>query len=322
MRAPQTERGAPPAFLSSGDLLADRRHRYAMALTARGERDAAIDLLAQAIALAPGFASAWFALGELRAQAGDRDGAVVAFREARAADPEDRAGAALRLARLDAADGRGGMPPAYVRTLFDQYAPNFDAALVDGLGYRAPALLRTAIERVGRAQGRDARCSAALDLGCGTGLAGETFRPLVAHLTGVDLSPGMIVQASAKSIYDRLEVGDLVPFLAGEAERAQYYDRILAADVFPYFPDLAPIARAAARVLAVRGLLAFTTETHPGDGVVLGEKLRYAHGAAHVRAALDEAGLVALDLAEAATRTEAGAPAPGLVVVAARTDEP
>ena len=43
-----------------------------------------------------------------------------------------------------------------------------------------------------------------LDLGCGTGLAGEAFRPHVDWLEGVDLSPGMIAQARKKTIYDRL----------------------------------------------------------------------------------------------------------------------
>ena len=37
------------------------------------------------------------------------------------------------------------MPPAYVRTLFDQYAPQFDRALIDDLGYRGPSLLFKAV---------------------------------------------------------------------------------------------------------------------------------------------------------------------------------
>jgi len=50
-------------------------------------------------------------------------------------------------------------------------------------------------------------------------------------------------------------------------------------------------------VLAPRGLFAFTTETHEGAGIVLGEKLRYAHSAEHVREALEAAGLTVLTLA-------------------------
>ena len=48
---------------------------------------------------------------------------------ARDADREDRHGAALHLSRLGAADPATGALHAYVRTLFDQYAPRFDRAL-------------------------------------------------------------------------------------------------------------------------------------------------------------------------------------------------
>ena len=56
-------------------------------------------------------------------------------------------------------------------------------------------------------------------------------------------------------------------------------DLILAADAMVYVSDLAPVLAEAARVLAVGGLLAFTAETHGGEGVILGHGLRYAHGA-------------------------------------------
>ena len=69
-------------------------------------------------------------------------------------------------------------------------------------------------------------------------------------------------------------------------------------------------------MLAPGGLFAFTVETHAGDDVILGEKLRYAHGAAHVRAAVAGAGLTLVSLTEASSRSEAGVPVPGLVVVA------
>ena len=51
-------------FLSSGDLMADRRFDFARDLQLKGDLVAAADLLLQAIELAPGFASAWFTLGQ------------------------------------------------------------------------------------------------------------------------------------------------------------------------------------------------------------------------------------------------------------------
>jgi len=131
-------------FLSSGDMIADRRFDFARDLQMKGDLAAAADLLLQAIDLAPGFASAWFTLGEIREQLGERDAAIGAFRKAQDADPEDRHGASLRLMLLGA-DKLSAMPPAYVRALFDQYAPKFEAALVDDLGYRGPSLLFKAV---------------------------------------------------------------------------------------------------------------------------------------------------------------------------------
>src|ERR1700692_2779432 len=127
-------------FLSSGDMIVDRRIDFARDLQLKGDLAAAADLLLQATELAPGFASAWFTLGEIREQLGERDAAVAAFRKAQMADPDDRHGASLRLMLLGA-EPLSAMPPAYVRALFDQYAPKFEAALVDDLGYRGPSLL-------------------------------------------------------------------------------------------------------------------------------------------------------------------------------------
>ncbi len=124
------------------------------------------------------------------------------------------------------------------------------------------------------------------------GLARRHSGRLSTALAGVDLSPNMVELARGKKIYDRLAVGDIMTFLADETTNT--HDLVLAADVFAYFADLAPVISASASALAPSGLLAFTVETHAGDGIILSDKLRYAHGAAHVRAACDVAGLRAV----------------------------
>jgi predicted TPR repeat methyltransferase len=303
-------------FQSSGDLLADRRYGFAIDLAARGDREAAIDLLQQAVEQAPNFASAWFALGDLRETSGDRPAACEAFRRAQAADPHDRQGAGLRLARLDARVP-DAMPLVYVRALFDQYAPRFDAAL-DALSYRAPALLLAAITRCCAEHGRRLPFGTVLDLGCGTGLAGAAIRSICDWLVGVDLSPAMIAKARQKGLYDRLEIADIAAFMAAEQDAASRYHLILAADVLPYVGDLASIMTQAASLLCAGGSFSFTVETHAGEGVVLGEKLRYAHSEADVREAVEAAGLVLHALEHASTRDEGGAPVPSLVVIAGR----
>jgi predicted TPR repeat methyltransferase len=307
-----------PIFASSGNLVADRRYAFGRELASRGDLAAAADLFTQAAEAEPAFAAAWFALGETAAKLGDREGAVAAFERALALDPQDRSGAALHLARLGAADPAQAMSRAYVETLFDQYAPRFDGAL-EALAYRGPQLILDAVMRARPA----ANFAAALDLGCGTGLAGVAFRPRVAHLTGVDLSPGMIARARARSLYDRLEIAELAAFLRDERTARRHYDLVIAADVFAYLYDLAPVVRAVADVLGEGGIVAFTVETEEDDrdSVALGEKLRYRHGAGHVRAAVEAAGLDVVELAPASTRNEAGGAVPGLVVVATRSGD-
>src|SRR5674536_390962 len=86
-------------FMSSGDMLADRRFDFARDLQLSGDLVAAEDLFVQTTDLAPGFATAWFTLGEVREQLGDSQGAIVAFRTAEMTDPGDRNGAGLRLMR-------------------------------------------------------------------------------------------------------------------------------------------------------------------------------------------------------------------------------
>src|SRR3977135_2420812 len=111
-------------FLSSGDLMADRRFEFARDLQLKGDLPAAADLLLQAIELAPNFTSAWFTLGQIRDELGESDAATAAFRQATAAAPDARHGASLRLMRLGA-EPLAGMPQGYVQALFDQYAPRF-----------------------------------------------------------------------------------------------------------------------------------------------------------------------------------------------------
>jgi predicted TPR repeat methyltransferase len=303
-------------FLSSGDLVADRRFDFARDLQLKGDLVAAADLLSQAIELAPGFAAAWFTLGEIRERLGERDAAIAAFRKAREADPDDRHGASLRLMLLGA-EQLSAMPNAYVRALFDQYAPKFETALVDDLGYRGPSLLFKAVLASRAAIRKPAFFKRAIDLGCGTGLAATAFAKGVDHFIGIDLSPRMIERARLTGIYAHLEVADMAQGLRSKPDASA--DLILAADAMVYLSDLAAVLREAKRVLVAGGLLAFTVETHGGDGVILGEGLRYAHGAGYVRSSIRDAGLTLSRLEDSSARNEDNAPVPGLVVVAGKT---
>jgi predicted TPR repeat methyltransferase len=304
-----------PLFLSSGDLIADRRFEFARDLQLEGDLVAAADLLDQTVELAPNFTSAWFALGEIREQLRDREAAIAAFEKARASDSADRHGAAVRLMRLGASPV-AAMPQAYVRSLFDQYAPRFEAELRERLHYRAPALLFEAVLAVRAAEKKPAHFKRAIDLGCGTGLGAAAFAGNVDSFIGVDLSPGMIEQARAGGLYAALELDDMTAALQRTSDASA--DLVLSADAMVYVGELAPVLDEVERVLLSGGLLAFTVETHDGANVIVGEGLRTAHSADYIRTAIAAAGLILVHLAPASPRIDRGIPVRGLVVVASK----
>ncbi len=301
--------------MTPGDPIAVRRLEFGLALFAEGAAAAAAEAFAAALTVDPGYADARFKLAEALESLGETGGAVTSYEAYRALEPEDRLGAVARLARLGAVPLPDRLPAAYVRSLFDQYAPRFDRALLGPLDYRAPELLRAAVLA---ARGPGAPPMAVLDLGCGTGLAGMAFLDLASRLDGIDLSPAMIGRAAARGIYDSLLVADLIPALAEPGRR---WDLILAADVLIYLGDLAPVMAGVARALAPGGCFAFTVERSEQAPVVLGERLRFAHHERYLAGLAESCGLTVLGLDPVAVRCESGRPVPGLVGVFARPAE-
>ncbi|MBD3786963.1 MAG: methyltransferase domain-containing protein [Sphingomonadales bacterium] len=294
-----------PLQFSSGDLIADRRADYAEGLLAAGEAQAAADLYAQALEIAPAWVAGWYRLGEIRADHG-LPGAAEAFEAALALDPADTLGAALRRDLLRARPAADTMPAAFVEALFDQYAAGFDHALVETLDYCAPQLLRAGLA------GRFCR---ALDLGCGTGLMGAELRGVCDWLEGWDISAEMLREAAAKGLYDRLEKADLGALAPPDAA----WDLITAADVFIYLGALERIVAWAALVLVPGGVFAFTTEAHDGEGpMILRESRRYAHAEGYLRDLLAQAGFGAVQISRAVLRRDRGEDVAGFVVLSRR----
>ena len=317
-------------------------------LAALGRQDEALEEFREAVALRPNDRDTVLALAEALAMAGDALAAVEllqplarrheddagvhhalgrcwlalrepakalsALRHARdVADGDEAAPMERLIAALEAGEG-ADLSAAYVRALFDRYADRFDQDLGGKLGYAAPDHLRAAVGRVVPA----AAGLRILDLGCGTGLAGVTFKPLAAHLAGVDLSPRMVEKARKRGLYDELCVGDVVQAM----ERTPGgWDLLVAADVLVYIGDLAPVFAAAARALPPGGHFAATVEHLPEGSALefaLGITRRYAHTEAYVRRNAEEAGFALRLMESCAPRREKGVPVAGLLFVAER----
>jgi predicted TPR repeat methyltransferase len=293
---------------SSGDLSADRRYQWAQGALADRDFEGARDLFAQALELAPTWTPALFGLGLALEGLNRKTEALEAYRGALKGDPADASGAGLRIAHLSGA-APASAPRAYVTTLFDQYAAKFDRHLVEKLAYRGPEILAGAIERAAP----DRVFDHLVDLGCGGGLFAATFRARVGKATGVDLSPAMIAQARTKNLYDRLAAAELVEFLQGEPPHSA--DLAVAADVFVYMGDLAPVFHAVEQLLRPGGLFAFTTQSGPQHGFVVGDDSRFAHSEGYLRACAAGAGLEVLELGAATTRRDRGADVPGWAAV-------
>ncbi len=273
----------------------------------KNEPGMAAALFGEAAGFDPKSALAFVLLGETRETLGAHSDAIDAYRQALALDSDDRHGVALALARLGEAPAPDHAPDAFVRQLFDDYAETFDAKLVDGLRYRAPALLLDAIRHVLGNGPFDV-----FDAGCGTGLMGAAVKPLARRLEGADLSPRMIEKARERGIYDQLTAGDVVALLAAAPAR---YDLVAAADVLVYIGDLAPVVAAARTALKPGGGFAFTVENSDQQEWRLSESGRYAHSAAYLRTLAATHGFEIATLAEASTRDDRGVPVPGLVCV-------
>lgn len=290
-----------------GEVLARQpRHVDALglrgtALAALGRFDAALQDFDAALAVRPQLAQA----RALRARVLDELGRRGEDPQpARPVVDEDAATQQFRAAAQDASAPPAAAPRAYVRALFDGYAPSFDAELLDTLDYRAPRVLAEG------AAALDRRFAVALDLGCGTGLCGPWMRALSERLEGVDLSPGMLQQAQRRGSYDALHAADIVDFLAATPDR---FDLVVAADVFIYIGALEAVFDAVAARTREGGVFCFSLEEHTGgEAFVLRPTRRYAHSLAAVSSLADARGFDVLHTERAPLRDQGAQPVAGV----------
>ncbi|MEY4266801.1 MAG: hypothetical protein RIS90_1336 [Pseudomonadota bacterium] len=91
------------------------------------------------------------------------------------------------------------------RALYRDWAETYDATMLQGLNYQSPML----VAKLLATQLAD-RQAPVLDIGCGTGLAGQALAGYgFQQIDGLDLSPEMMQVAARRSVYRHLLTGDL-----------------------------------------------------------------------------------------------------------------
>jgi predicted TPR repeat methyltransferase len=296
-RASEGAAGVPEAAYNLGNLyLAASRIEDAVASYTR------------AIELRPAYAKAWSNLGYAHQKAGAFALAAGAYESLLKVDPDDVQArhmlAALSGKALDRAD------PDYVARFFDDYAARFEDVLVKDLGYATPKAIAALCEEHRDPSRSFAR---ALDLGCGTGLAGRAIRPLCGSLIGVDLSTNMLEKAHAAGGYDELVAGDLLEFLHSDCGM---FDLVVASDVLNYLGDLAETFRAIAKRAAPKALIVFSTEASDDiEEFALEKTGRFSHARTYVERVVTAAGLTVVECEETQLRMERGVPVRGHLFV-------
>jgi predicted TPR repeat methyltransferase len=279
----------------------------AVALARMGLHAKALAAYDRVVAAEPRLADMWSQRGNLLREMHRFDEAAASYAEARARGGD----AALNdwfLAGVRGGAAPAAPPPDYIEGLFDDYAADFDAHLVDVLGYQGHRLL---VENLPVPAER--RFASALDLGCGTGLCGPLLAARSDRLTGIDLAGGMLERARTLGVYQRLERAEAVAWLAASRET---FDLIVAADVLIYIGDLEPLFAAARRALAGDGVFGFSIEPAAGGDegppFALQPSLRYGHSVRYIRELATRQGFGVGHEIEVAMRADRGEAVPGI----------
>ena len=166
------------------------------------------------------------------------------------------------------------VPPVYVGAHFDRYAPDYDEQLCEFLSYKGHLLIEEECRRVVLD-----KSGTALDIGCGTGLTGQSIHDLFSTIDGVDLSEKMLEVAKSRQVYRSLEQQDLNEYLVDKIDE---YDVVTASDVLIYLGDLTEVFRLTSQALKNNGYFLFTLEKGHTETYCLRNTGRFQHNADYI----------------------------------------
>ena len=282
-------------------------------------QDEAIELFRRVISINSMMVAAYRPLAWTLARCGRNEEAITALRAWCAAAPQDAV--ALHLLAAYAQDSvPDGASDAFVAQTFDQAAGHFDTQLRDVLEYRAPEALGRHLSALLPASAKGSLH--VLDMGCGTGLSAAVLKPWAQHLTGVDLSSGMLAKARERGAYDELLTAELTAFLDQKNLGVARFDFLFGADTLIYFGRLEAVMANAFTALRPGGWVAFTVEhlstmaNDPTSKYKLDKTGRYKHSEEYVKSVLCDAGFLSPHIILDQVRLELDVPQIALVVAA------
>jgi predicted TPR repeat methyltransferase len=249
-----------------------------------------------ALWLQPVFPQAWYNLGVCQLRLGKRADAKRSFLKAVAQKPghED---AIFMLSAVDPASLSNTQLPRRmslknVVEFFTRVAPFYDALAQQNQYFGARLLFDHAKPLLARVQGLRV-----LDLGCGTGLASYSWRPLAAHIEGIDCCEPMVEVArnamvSGAPLFNALRTEDMLAVGTNTLSPGAW-DVILLADTAQFLGDLSELCMRVAGWLAPGGIFALTAEPYPAPTgyAVNPDTGRFGHHPDYVKKMAAQAGL-------------------------------
>ncbi|BHH86135.1 tetratricopeptide repeat protein [Desulforhopalus sp. 52FAK] len=262
----------------------------------------------KAIELSPDYTSAHFNLGSSLQKLKQFDDAKAHYNRVLEIQPGDKAATFMLQSLGTTSDTPDAAPAEHVRRIFDQCAGTFEKILVTDLEYKTPEILFNLVRPyLGETLN-------VLDLGCGTGLGAQFYRPFANRLTGVDVSPKMLERAEEKNIYDELRIFDILK----QWDFAEKFNLIYSSDVFVYLGNLDGVMQSIWSYLFDKGTVAFSVEKldENNENYKLYPSGRYAHSQNYIEQCLDKHGLQLAEVLESDIRKESGNKVKGLLFVA------
>jgi predicted TPR repeat methyltransferase len=152
-----------------------------------------------------------------------------------------------------------------VRSFYDGAAEDYDEILLAQVGYVSPTVCARIMARF-----HSDRDAALIDLGCGTGLAGEALTALgYKNIHGVDFSTEMLAMAEIRNCYAKLSIADLN---AGTGIPDSSYAAAVSIGVFGQHV-LPPALGEAIRIVEPGGVFCFSINERAFDDLGFRDKV-------------------------------------------------